>query len=144
MSSGQQGGIVLPTTEEVQRLGLPTNSDTQKALEEIDPARNQQAALALKELALAVIDAVNRVDQAYGVHNFLVNLEIKCEGPGSFRLNITDKNSACDPQAVAQEVADTLDREAVGDYHKQARAIQMEFNNARAERHDGLPPGEVS
>lgn len=137
------GGIVIPDREELQRLNLPTPEDTKNAIEAIDPARNEMAALALKELAIAVIDAVNKVDQRYGVHNFLVNLEIKCEGPGSFRLNITDKNSECDPQAVAQEVADQLDREAVGDYHKQARAIQMEFTNARAEGPDGVPPDEV-
>jgi len=136
-------GIVLPTPQQVRAL-VPTLQQTDEAVSKIDAGRNAVAAEALRELALAVVGAVNEADKCYGVHNFLVKLEVLCEGPGSFRLNITDKNSDVDPQAVAEDVADTLDREGVGDYHKQARAIQMEFTNERSTAGpDGVSPGAV-
>jgi hypothetical protein len=138
MSEQTPGGIVLPTQEEVAAI---TPEHTKEAVEQIALGRNARAAIALKELALAVINAVNEVDKSYSVHDFLVKLEIRCTGPGQFYLDITDKNSDVDPQAVADEVKEVLDSRS--DYHKPERSIQMEFTNARAEGSDGTSPGEV-
>jgi hypothetical protein len=141
MSEQTPGGIVLPTPQQVAEI---TPKDTQDAIQQIALGRNDRAAISLKELALAVINAVNDVDKRYSVHDFLVKLEIRCTGPGQFYLDITDKNSDVDPQAVVDEVAEVLDREK-GDYFKPNRSIQMEFTNERAaaEGPDGVPSGEV-
>lgn len=133
------GGLVLPTEALVEQI---TPQQTHEAINKIALGRNAQAAVALRELALAVVGAVNTVDKRYGVHDFLVNLKITCRGPGLFQLDIVDKNSDVNPQDVVDDVAEILDREK-GDYHKQARAIQMEFTNERAEGPDGVAPGEV-
>lgn len=132
------------TPEEARQYAIPTGDDTQNAIDQIGKKRDEVAAYALRELALAVIDAVNRIDTQLKVHNYLKSLEILCEGPGIFRLNIEDKNTECDPQKLADNIADQLNKESVGDYYKQARSIQVEFNNVEeTDGPDWVSPGKT-
>jgi hypothetical protein len=124
-----EAGQILPVIQTGSTVILPTPDETAEAMELIERKRSDEAAKCLQNLALAVINSVIKVDQECQVHRFLVNMEIICEGPGQFRLNITDKNSKCDPQALVQRVADSLVEQHGPGYNKQLRAIQMEFSN---------------
>lgn len=121
-------GLVLPTPEQVRAVAP---QDTDQAIGKIALGRDARAAVALRSLALAVIKAVNEVDEKYGVHDFLVKFEIVCKGPGNYMLNITDKNSTVAPDSVAADVAEALARAAGVSYHKPQRAIQMEFGDGK-------------
>lgn len=141
MTDQERPSVVIPTSEEIQQLNLPSPLDTKQAIDGIAAERNEAAATALRELSLAIIDAVTRVDQAYGVHDFLVELKLCCSGPGMFRLDIQDKNSDADPQQVADSVVEQIRKESAGDYYKPARSIQMEFSHERkSQGPDGVPP----
>lgn len=129
--------IRMSTEEDIKQYSPATPEETQQDIDSINEARDDRAAMALKELTIAVVSAVTDIDNKYGVHEFLVDLKIVCEGPGSFRLDITDKNSQINPQSVAKAAADHINKHANGGYYKPARSIAMEINNHAPESTEG-------
>jgi hypothetical protein len=126
MSEGEERsadeGTVRPAP-----LWLPSPDETQEALDKIAPARLPGPAKALKQLALAVIEAVTEVDQANQVSQYLTSLTVHCKGPNSFELEIFDRNCEVDPQSVAGSVKAELDERGSFGYHKPLRRIDINF-----------------
>jgi len=116
---------------------LPTVEETNKALESISPHRDPAAAAALRALAEDLIRVVGEHDRTTNVSEFLISLQIVCEGPANFQLMIQDRNTAVNPEALVQEILDNTRNE----YGKPLRTIQLGFgDNEHAKR--PTPAGE--
>lgn len=102
---------------------FPTSDQTEAGIDDVAAGRNKDATSALTELARAVIRAVREIDLATNVSAYLNSLTIHCDGPGMFRLDIDDRNSQVDQEAVANALQDELARI---DYHKPLRTVVLE------------------
>lgn len=101
---------------------FPTADQTEAGIDDVADGRNRDATSALTELARAVIRVVRETDLSTNVSAYLNSLTIHCEGPGIFRLDINDRNSQVDQEAVANALRDEL---ASLDYHKPLRRVVL-------------------
>ncbi len=113
----------LPILPAVVPADFPTADQTEAGIDDVAYGRNQDATSALTELARAVIRIVRETDLSTNVSAYLNSLTIHCDGPGIFRLDINDRNSQVDQEAVANALRDEL---ASLDYHKPLRRVVLE------------------
>jgi len=101
---------------------FPSSEDTQTAVDKIAPGRREEAAVALEELSRRIIAVVREVDLTYNVADYLRSVTLTVEGPGSFRLQIADRNT----EAADAVVEALMDEMAGNQYHKPLRPIVIE------------------
>ena len=123
MTTENEDPRALPLTD------LPTVEDTQEALDIVDHHRKRAAAVAIKELACRIIEAVREVDAHFDVAKYLNSITLVIEGTGSFRLNMDDRDTGVSAEEIMEQVGDML----AHDYHKPPRDIQIGDDNDSAE-----------
>jgi hypothetical protein len=129
------------TDNATEALWVPSQQDTDQAVKSIETGRMEEPGKILQQLAVAVIKTVKEIDDLYNVGRYLTSLTIIVKNPGSFELQIADKDCSEDPQALANRVAAELDATGDSGYHKPLRDIDIDLDSEPVDCNKGIADG---